>query len=700
MQEFYMQFKESKHSSEARLDNIYFDIMLWLPMDSTFVNHEITLVGEDEKPEDPEFSVKYMDMSVNPFEDFYSFCNGTWAREHTIPEDKAFWSGSAELFEKNRYVLAKILEKCATTPHGKLDQVHKMLGDFYYSGMNEALIESLKFKPVEEYVKKVDRADNKEDLLNVAKELHSIGVSCLFSWDSSTDAKNSEVYAMYLKQGGISLPNRDYYFDDSFDKLRKEYVMHITNMFRLYGLSAVEASKAADVVFRIEAEMAKVSRRPEELRDPEKNYNRISMDEIGKRFPSLDFRSYFEQISMPKVDYVVISQPEFIDGLGRLVQEISVDEWKSYLKWKILHFAAPYLHTAVQDEDFDFFARKLFGRKQKEKRWKRMVSITDARLGEALGKLYVEQEFGEEARKRMSDMIEDLREVFTERLKELDWLSPTTKEKALEKFSRFRAKVGYPSKFIDYSSIRITRENFFENITATNNFDFQRYIKRVNSPVDRELWEMTPPTVNAYFSPTENEIVFPAGILQPPFFDPRLDDAVNYGATGGTIAHEITHGFDDEGRKFDANGNIKDWWTQEDEKAFLEKAKEVSRLYGSLEALPGLKVNGDLTLGENIADIGGVSIAFEALERRLKRNPKLRKEIDGLTPEQRFFIGWGQSWRMNVREEALRWQISSDPHSPDNFRAEVPAWVHERFDSTFAVMKGNRQKPVQTIKIW
>ncbi|MCL4451739.1 MAG: M13 family metallopeptidase [Candidatus Thermoplasmatota archaeon] len=666
----------------------------------TPVNYKIALVGENEKPEDPKFSAKYMDMSVNPFDDFYSFCNGTWAREHPIPEDKAFWSGSAELFERNRYILVKILEKCATMPHENQDPVQKMLGDFYYSGINEENIESLKFKPIDEYMKKVDSANNREDLLKVAMDLHSIGIPCLFSWDSSTDAKNSEVYAMYLKQGGISLPNRDYYFDDSFDKLRKDYVKHIANMFTLYGFSHDAATKAADAVFKLETRMAGVSRRPEELRDPEKNYNRISMNEIGKRFPTIDFRSYFQQISLPKVDYVVVSQPEFMDGLGKLLHESGVDEWKTYMKWKILHFAAPYLHTAAQDEDFDFFARKLFGRKQKEKRWKRMVSITDSHLGEALGKLYVEQEFGEEAKRRMSDMIEDLREVFTERLKGLDWLSPATKEKALEKFSRFRAKIGYPSKFIDYSSIRITRENFFENITATNNFDFRRYIKRVNSPVDRELWEMTPPTVNAYFSPTENEIVFPAGILQPPFFDPMLDDAVNYGATGGTIAHEITHGFDDEGRKFDADGNIRDWWTQEDEKAFLERAREVSKLYGSLEALPGLKVNGDLTLGENIADIGGVSIAFEALERRLKRNPEMRKEIDGFTPEQRFFIGWGQSWRMNVRDEALRWQVSNDPHSPDNFRAEVPAWVHEKFDSTFARMKGNHLKPVQTIKIW
>jgi putative endopeptidase len=669
-------------------------------MVSTHGNFEVALVGKEEEPEDPKFSVKHMDKSVDPFVDFYSFCNGTWVREHPIPEDKAFWSGSAELLEKNRYILVKILEHCTKSQPEQLDPVQKMLGDFYYSGMNEPNIEYLKFKPVEQYMKNVDAASDRKDLLKVATDFHAIGIPCLFSWDSSTDAKNSELYAFYLKQGGISLPNRDYYFDGSFEKLRSEYVKHLTNMFRLYGFSDVEAKKAADVVFRLETGMAKISRRPEELRDPEKNYNRVSMDDLGRKFPSIDFRSYFEQISLPKVDYVVVSQPEFIEGFGKLFQEGKIDDWKLYLKWKILHFAAPYLHKAAQDENFDFFAKKLFGLKQMEKRWKRMVSITDARLGEALGKLYVEQEFGEEAKKRMSEMIEDLKEVFTERLKELDWLSPATKEKALEKFSRFRAKIGYPSRFIDYSSVRITRESFFENIIATNLFDFHRYIKRVNSPVDRELWEMTPPTVNAYFSPTENEIVFPAGILQPPFFDPQLDDAVNYGATGGTIAHEITHGFDDEGRKFDADGNIKNWWTEEDEKAFLEKAKQVSTLYGSLEALPGLKINGDLTLGENIADIGGVSIAFEALERRLKRNPELRKEIDGLTPEQRFFIGWGQSWRMNVREEALRWQISNDPHSPDNFRAQVPAWVHEKFDSAFAKMKRQHQKPVHTLKIW
>ncbi|EQD69051.1 zinc metalloprotease, partial [mine drainage metagenome] len=299
-----------------------------------------------------------------------------------------------------------------------------------------------------------------------------------------------------------------------------------------------------------ESEMAKASRRPEELRDPEKNYNRVAMNDVTSRFPAINLRSYFERISLPPVDYVVASQPEFLDTLGKLLEDTPVEEWKAYLKWKILHFSAPFMHRVVSDENFDFFRKKLFGQKDQEKRWKRIVSLTDACLGEALGKLYVEQEFGEDSRKGVSDMIDDLREVFTERLKKLEWMGSESKEKALEKFGRFRAKIGYPSKFIDYSSIRISRDTFFSNVIATNSFDFRRYIKRVNAPVDRELWEMTPPTVNAYFSPTENEIVFPAGGLQPPYFDPKLDDAVNYGATGSIIAHEITHGFDDDGRKY------------------------------------------------------------------------------------------------------------------------------------------------------
>ena len=321
-------------------------------------------------------------------------------------------------------------------------------------------------------------------------------------------------------------------------------------------------------------------------------------------------------------------------------------------------------------------------------------------MGEALGKLYVEREFTEESKRKMEEMVSDLKDAFREKLKKLDWMSEETKKTALEKFSKFNAKIGFPKKFIDYSSIDISPSDFFGNILRTNEFETMRKIRRVNTPVDKELWEMSPPTVNAYFSPTKNEIVFPAGILQPPFFDPTMDDAVNYGATGGIIAHEMTHGFDDEGRKYDKDGNIKDWWSKVDADEFEKRAKSVVNLYGRLEALPGLRVNGELTLGENIADMGGISIAYEALQKKPARNPGLRKNIDGLTPEQRFYISWSQSWRANVREEAIKWQVSNDPHSPDRFRGEIPAVIHLKFHEHFGSPDSENKKAREVITIW
>lgn len=471
-------------------------------------------------------------------------------------------------------------------------------------------------------------------------------------------------------------------------------------MFELNGVEKEKAEKISETVMNIETEMARASRRPVELRDPERNYNRVEMKDADKIFGNINMRRYLRDTELDKMDYLIVGQPEFFKGLSLLKEQYSLEEWKEYLTWKVLHFAAPYLHEEVEKEDFDFFRKKLLGQNEMEKRWKKVVFIVDETMGEALGKLYVDREFGEESRKRMHDMVEDLREVFVERIKSLPWMGEQTKEKALEKFSKFRAKIGYPSKFIDYSSIKITNDDFLGNVLRCNQFEFNRKTSRAGKDVDRELWGMTPPTVNAYFSPTDNEIVFPAGILQPPFFDPDMDDAVNYGATGGTIAHEISHGFDDEGRKFDLDGNLKEWWSEDDDRAFMDRAKEVVDIYSSLEVLPGLKVNGELTLGENIADLGGVSIAFEALQRRLSKNPEMRKNIDGLTPEQRFFLGWAQSWRESVKEDALRYQISNDPHSPAKIRAEIPAKVHEDFENVFSNLSSKKNSRFRKIKIW
>lgn len=656
-------------------------------------------ISSDEKPVNPEFSTQFIDDAIDPLEDFFNYSNGKWIRSHEIPPEKSYWGAFMELYERNTYVLGTILENCAMKdwPH---DPLREMVGKFYLSAMDTETIEKLRFKPVESLLAEIDEAKTLEEMVQKIVRLHEIGVPVLFSFESSPDDRNSSVYAYRMSQGGISLPNRDYYFEEPFQGIRSEFKKHIARIFSLSGVPESLAAGYAETVFSIESQMARESRTPLDLRDSEKNYNRIGMKDIAGLSAGFDLAEYLRLIELPPVDYIVIGQPEFFTSLGKLMKEVSVDKWRVYLKWKILHFAASYLHEEMEDENFDFYHRKLLGQPRKDKRWKQVVSIIDMNIGEALGQLYVEQEFGERHREKMSIMVNDIRDVFADRLRHLDWMSGKTRDKALEKFSRFRAKIGYPSKYVDYSSIRIEADDYLGNVMRSNQFEFRRQVSRVNSQVDRELWLMTPPTVNAYFSPTENEIVFPAGILQPPLFDPDLDDAVNYGSIGGTIAHEITHGFDDEGKKYDLDGNLKDWWTEEDSEEFASRTRKIVDMYNSLEATPGFHVNGELTLGENIADLGGVSIAFEALERHLERNPELRKDIDGFSPEQRFFLGWSQSWKSKIREEALKWQLSNDPHSPDNFRGDIPARVHPEFERHFKELSRKGSTGIEAISIW
>ena len=662
-------------------------------------NSFIEKIDPKERPEEAKFSIQNMDTNEDPMANFFRFANGKWIDTHPIPPDKSSWGGFMELRDRNIYILGKILEKCALDD-GKKRGIEKMVGDFYISIMDQKKLEEKKFDPIKPIMEKINKVRDKNEMVKVSQYLHSNGIGNFFSVFSMPDEKNSSVYAFYIYQGGLSLPNRDYYIQDSFQKTRDEFVAHMQNMFTMYGYSPMESKDSAEKVMKIETYIAKSSRPQADLRDSEKNYNRIPYSELNKKFNRLNLVKYLEISQVPKTEYIVVGQPEVLDAVEKMLEEFSLEDLKTYLKWNTINYAAPYLHEAAEMEHFDFFNRKLLGQEVPEKRWKKAVNIVDRSIGEALGELYVEQEFGKEARERMQTMVDDIRSVFEEKLKNLPWMSDVTKKKALEKFSKFRAKIGYPSKFIDYSSIDIRKDDLLGNVMRSENFEFRREASRIGEQVDKELWLMTPPTVNAYFSPTENEIVFPAGILQPPFFDATMDDAVNYGGIGGVISHEITHGFDDQGRRYDMDGNLKDWWTEEDAKKFTERADEVVKLYDSLEVLPGLHVNGKLTLGENIADLGGVSIAFEALQRRLRKNPELNKKIDGFTPEQRFFLSWAQIWRGNNREPEIRRRISIDPHSPNVFRGSIPVMNHEKFDSSFVELSKVKKGLDKKIFIW
>ena len=662
-------------------------------------NSFIEKIDPKERPEEAKFSIQNMDTNEDPMSNFFRFANGKWIDTHPIPPDKSSWGGFMELRDRNIYILGKILEKCALDD-GKKRGIEKMVGDFYISIMDQMKLEEKKFDPIKPIMEKINKVRDKNEMVEVSQYLHSNGIGNFFSVFSMPDEKNSSVYAFYIYQGGLSLPNRDYYIQDSFQKTRDEFVAHMQNMFTMYGYSPMESKDSAEKVMKIETYIAKASRPQADLRDSEKNYNRIPYSELNKKFSRLNLVKYLEISKVPKTEYIVVGQPEVLDAVEKMLEEFSLEDLKTYLRWNTINYAAPYLHEAAEMEHFDFFNRKLLGQEVPEKRWKKAVNIVDRSIGEALGELYVEQEFGKEARERMQTMVDDIRSVFEEKLKNLPWMSDVTKKKALEKFSKFRAKIGYPSKFIDYSSIDIRKDDLLGNVMRSENFEFRREASRIGEQVDKELWLMTPPTVNAYFSPTENEIVFPAGILQPPFFDATMDDAVNYGGIGGVISHEITHGFDDQGRRYDMDGNLKDWWTEEDAKKFTERADEVVKLYDSLEVLPGLHVNGKLTLGENIADLGGVSIAFEALQRRLRKNPELNKKIDGFTPEQRFFLSWAQIWRGNNREPEIRRRISIDPHSPNVFRGSIPVMNHEKFDSSFVELSKVKKGLDKKIFIW
>ena len=652
-------------------------------------------------PAIPRFSTNYLDRAVSPAADFYDFACGQWRKNNPIPADKSRWGGFSELAERNWFSIHEILDeslRAAAPPRSPRRQV----ADFYASAMDTNRIEQLGLKPVQADLNRIDRVDDVRSLFKLLAEFHDAGIGGMFGMGFGPDDKNSSVYAVALGQGGLSLPDRDYYLKDGFAGIREKYRRHVEKMFSLLGEKPSAAAAHAGTVLAVETELAGAGRTRVELRDAYKNYNRFTNAEFAAKYPELPWPVYFAARNLAPPEYEVVGQPEFFTALNRLVRERPLADWKIYLRWHLLTASAAFLPAAFEQENFAFFGRTLSGQPEPEPRWKRAAHVIDGCLGEALGRLYVEKYFPAEARARMLELVGNLKAVYRDRLAAVPWMSAATRAKALAKFDRFTAKIGHPEKFRDYSAIDIRPGDYLGNVRRAAQFESRREIARVGHAVDRSEWHMTPETVNAYFNSSMNEIVFPAGILQPPFFDLTLDDAVNYGAIGVVIGHEMTHGYDDQGRKYDAEGNLNDWWTAADAKAFEARAQKLVAEFNGFEALPGLRVNGQLTLGENLADLGGVSIAYEALERALAKDPAKRKPIDGFTPEQRFFLSFAQVWRINIRDVEARRLITVDPHSPGRFRANGTLMNFPEFYAAFGIPPGAPMwlPPEQRTKIW
>ena len=611
------------------------------------------------------FSPDGLDRSVSPCTNFYQFACGGWLKNNPIPADQSTWGRFSELHERNQRILRDILEtssaKTTRTP------VEQKIGDYYSSCMDEKGIEAKGTAPLKPWFEGVDALKDKKQLTPELIRLHTSLIGAMFSTGSGQDFKNAENVIAQLDQGGLGLPERDYYFKDdpkSVD-LRKAYVAHVARMFQLLGDNAEVAAAKAATVMKIETALAKGHLDVVTRRDPNKLDHVMSVKQLADLAPSINWGEYLPAVgaNQPTLNVAV---PEFFKTLDQAIKDISLDDWKIYLKWHIVHSAAPLLPSAFVNENFAFYGKTLTGAKELRPRWKRCVQFVDGDLGEALGQKYVEMTFGEKGKERTLTMVRALEKALQEDIHKLDWMTPDTKKQAIEKLHAVANKIGFPEKWRDYSSLEIKSGDAVGNSFRSNVFEFHRQMARIGKPVDKQEWFMTPPTVNAYYDPQNNNINFPAGILQPPFYDNNMDMAVNLGAIGAVIGHELTHGFDDEGGKFDAKGNLDNWWTEKDLKEFESRTQCIAKQYGNYTAVGDLKVNGELTLGENVADNGGLRIAYMALMDLLAGKTLPKK--DGFTPEQRLFLGWGQIWCQNQRDEIIRLRTLTDPHAPPQWR--------------------------------
>jgi len=652
-------------------------------------------------PYTPGLDVKSMDRTADPCVDFYQYSCGGWMKNNPIPADQAAWSVYAKLTQDNERYLWGILDELAKTTAGR-DAGQQKIGDFFGACMDEAAVEKLGARPLQRDLDRIAKLGSKKGLPALLGRLHmeSGDSGFFFSFGSNQDFSDSEQVIAFASSGGLGLPDRDYYFkDDAKSKeIREKYVAHVATMLALVGDKPEAARRNAAKVMEIETALAKASLTRVERRDPYKIFHRMDLKGLQALTPGFDWTAYLSATGLPKVGAVNVTQPELYKELERQWNANSLADIKVYLRWHAASAAAPYLSSTFVNENFAFYSKALRGVEQLKPRWKRCVQLVDGLLGEALGKEFVSRAFSAETREKTLRMTRQIEQAMEKDIDSLDWMSPTTKVRAKEKLHVIVNKIGYPDQWRDYGPVAVKRTDFFGNVERAQLFESRRQIAKIGKPLDRKEWLMTPPSVNAYFDAQMNDINFPAGVLQPPLFDPKMDDAPGYGNTGGTIGHELTHGFDDEGRKFDAKGNLKDWWTPEDEKAFEARAQCIRDQYSTYTIVDDIKINGALTSGEDIADLGGLILAWMAW-REETANKRLQP-IEGLTPEQRFFIGYAQWACNNERPENLRVKAVTDPHSPGKYRVNGLMVNMPEFEQAFACKKGQPMAPEKRCRVW
>ncbi len=662
-----------------------------------FSCHSPSGTGEANTASDP-LEISSIDTTVKPQTNFFLYANGEWLKNAVIPPSQSSWGSFSTLQDSSLFRIHRILDSISNLSNAPKGSLAQQTGDLFYSAMDSAGIEKKGFKPVKPELDSIENIKNNDELMNEVAAEYAVNHNPFFSFNVSADDRNSMVNVAHFDQGGLGLPSRDYYFknDSATKKIRDGYKAYISKIFTLTGDQPAEADKKATSVLELETALAKVSRSPVELRDPVANYHKETVASLNKTLPG--FKNFLNKLGVSS-DTVLMGQPEFYKGLYTLLRQMPLQALKNYLRFHVLDDDADYLSDDFVNAKFEY-TKLLSGQSQMKERWKRMGSMVDNHLGDALGQLYVQKYFPPEAKQRINELVDNIISTFGERLQHLDWMSDSTKKKALLKLHAIVKKVGYPDKWKDYSSINIVRDDIIVNIKATTNYTYKRDINKIGKPVDRSEWFMTPPTINAYYEPTANNINFPAGILQPPFYFVSGDDAVNYGAIGMVIGHEITHGFDDQGRQYDAEGNLKEWWSPEDAKRFKQRTQKIIDQYNGYIAVDTLHLNGELTEGENIADNGGLAIAYAAFKKTAQG--KGNEKINGLTADQRFFLSAAQIWKTKIRPERLRTLTLTNPHSAPMWRVNGPASNTPAFYDAFHVLPTDSMYRPDSlrVKIW